>query len=129
MDNMTRLYRVRKTCIEMLHDRDYVITTVSHACSSCLVQHPLALALGRVASARLGWEGTLTPTPCLLQEEREMAEDKDRFQEVHGEAPMRENLTIFVSKKASGSGCQRQSFRLNMCFWAQNACTHLCNGV
>ncbi len=28
MDQCTRLYRVRKTCLEMLQDRGYVITSV-----------------------------------------------------------------------------------------------------
>lgn len=28
MDNATRLYRIRKTCLEMLADRDYVVTSV-----------------------------------------------------------------------------------------------------
>lgn len=28
MDSCTRLYRVRKTCLEMLQDRGYVVTSV-----------------------------------------------------------------------------------------------------
>lgn len=28
MDAATRMYRIRKTCLEMLHDRDYVISEV-----------------------------------------------------------------------------------------------------
>lgn len=30
MDHLTRLYRIRKTCLEMLGDRDYIITAVSY---------------------------------------------------------------------------------------------------
>ena len=28
MDNLTRLYRIRRTCLEMLNDRNYLIVKV-----------------------------------------------------------------------------------------------------
>lgn len=33
MDNLTRLYRIRKTCLEMLRDRGFLITQV-RGCSA-----------------------------------------------------------------------------------------------
>ena len=31
MDNCTKLYRIKKTCMEMLHDRGYLVSQVQLA--------------------------------------------------------------------------------------------------
>lgn len=39
MDNLTKLYRIRKTCLEMLNDRQYLIGQVSFWQPPCAAYH------------------------------------------------------------------------------------------
>jgi len=119
MDNCTKLFRIKKTCLEMLHDRGYLVSQVtctrsphSHllACGASaavlfLVSHysvPLLLCTSVLLHfvARPGRrQGSKAHKLSCTDEQEDLDMDKATFREQYSEDPTREDLTTLVPKQ------------------------------
>lgn len=91
MDNLTRLFRIRKTCMELLRDRGYLITQVGSMCTS--TEWRSAGTHFSYAAIAI-WRTSACPP---LQEDQDMT--KDQFREKYGDEPRKDDLTILAPKQ------------------------------
>ena len=109
MDETTRLYRIYKTCLEMLHDRKYVVLEVRGRPSSATATPPPTLAC---SAADAPPTGVFVPSalcapllevvlmvasPSAAQDELTMT--KDGFREKFGDEPRKDDVTILSSRQ------------------------------
>ena len=128
MDNVTRMWRIRRTCMEMLKDRNYTIDKVGgrdrQKMGAGIVQGssgpswPAAPGPGSLACVTLALHAAqparrgLGSSPCrppprpaaaaALQEELEQT--KESFREKFGEEPRREDLTVLATHRVRARG-------------------------
>ena len=108
MDNLTKLYRIRKTCLEMLNDRQYLIGQV---CPSLSLKSPYVYAmwpaillhmggllctLCHQGQTRLGCKH-LTKKLDAMQDELNMS--KEAFRDRFGDDPRKDDLTVLAPKQ------------------------------
>jgi DNA-directed RNA polymerase I, II, and III subunit RPABC1 len=91
MDMLTKLFRIRKTCLEMLKERGYLVSEVGEG----PMQMPARGGCGRPRGECDDAERLSAPNTS--QEEINL--EKDKFRERFGENPRKEDLTILVPRQ------------------------------
>lgn len=105
MDNLTKLYRIRKTCLEMLNDRSYLVAQVISNCSLVLFSlqvrgpHSKECSLYLICQRATGAYCHVLQADNVVLTQDELKMTKEAFRERFSDDPKKDDLTVLAPKQ------------------------------